>query len=698
MIGSSNSQNPTDMLFRLSDCSGFVNATGGFHGYREFNNLSNVLDQHLGQRLCDVPSTSSMLLGNTPSTQLPNASCSSKNISLNTSGTLSSAFGSQTLSEWKILFLVLVLIMITFTFVGNTFVILSIRLERRLQTPTNYLTLSLAVTDLLVSVLVMPLSVINVVSHDTILIPVVCHIWIILDVNLCSVSIFHLLVIAVDRYRSVTNINYRCKRSSRKIFGMVSLCWSVGLVICVPLVFGVADPKYDPSITGKCLIDQSVFYTLFSTIFAFYIPAIAMVTIYYKIYRIAKSSIRKTYFKKLLKTGEKAIRRSSAPECLNSCKRRHRTSFANFRYHFGRSRASLDSSGSCLSNSSVSVQSPRRISGSSQHSVDFPQIHYGRCNSRTSLDSSQIHRSSISSNSRRSAVTATGCDTDSGYTECQFSLNGSQHEKCTFDNQQPDTRDKGHKSVCLSVSLENQREKFTWFRASVNNRHEKFVCSSGSSGNHQEMVGCSRTSFNKRQVDTVHSRASIDGRCVSFSDSNFVQRRKSCIEPKVEIGCGRISRNPDQAINVIADCPTLSEVTETDLSGQSGIQIFTIGNDENFEEKSTRFSGRPGNILNLAEEKRKHETKRERRAARTLGIITGTFIICWLPFFIVALISPLLENSDVTIPESVQTFVLWLGYFNCLVNPVIYTVFNPEFRKAFKKLTYCLYCTKHRIH
>lgn len=36
----------------------------------------------------------------------------------------------------------------------------------------------------------------------------------------------------------------------------------------------------------------------------------------------------------------------------------------------------------------------------------------------------------------------------------------------------------------------------------------------------------------------------------------------------------------------------------------------------------------------------------------------------------------------------VAAFLLttWLGYMNSFVNPVIYTIFNPEFRKAFKKL------------
>lgn len=34
----------------------------------------------------------------------------------------------------------------------------------------------------------------------------------------------------------------------------------------------------------------------------------------------------------------------------------------------------------------------------------------------------------------------------------------------------------------------------------------------------------------------------------------------------------------------------------------------------------------------------------------------------------------------------VMSFFLWLGYFNSTLNPVIYTVFNPEFRQAFKRI------------
>jgi 5-hydroxytryptamine receptor 1 len=78
------------------------------------------------------------------------------------------------------------------------------------------------------------------------------------------------------------------------------------------------------------------------------------------------------------------------------------------------------------------------------------------------------------------------------------------------------------------------------------------------------------------------------------------------------------------------------------------------------------------------------EAKRERKAAKTLAIITGAFVVCWLPFFIMALLMPLCEACYIN--DYMQSFFLWLGYFNSTLNPVIYTIFSPEFRQAFKRI------------
>lgn len=66
--------------------------------------------------------------------------------------------GGGDVFNWGILLLAP---LVVFGIAGNTLVILAISLERRLQNVTNYFLLSLAVTDLLVSLIVMPFSIIN---------------------------------------------------------------------------------------------------------------------------------------------------------------------------------------------------------------------------------------------------------------------------------------------------------------------------------------------------------------------------------------------------------------------------------------------------------------------------------------------------------------------------------------------------------
>ncbi|CAG9136386.1 unnamed protein product [Plutella xylostella] len=84
--------------------------------------------------------------------------------------------------------------------------------------------------------------------------------------------------------------------------------------------------------------------------------------------------------------------------------------------------------------------------------------------------------------------------------------------------------------------------------------------------------------------------------------------------------------------------------------------------------------------------------KREHKAARTLGIIMGAFILCWLPFFLFYL-STSLCGDGCDPPETVTVIMFWTGYFNSALNPIIYAYFNRDFRNAFKNTLACAFCS-----
>lgn len=89
-------------------------------------------------------------------------------------------------------------------------------------------------------------------------------------------------------------------------------------------------------------------------------------------------------------------------------------------------------------------------------------------------------------------------------------------------------------------------------------------------------------------------------------------------------------------------------------------------------------------VKQFIEEKQKISLSKERRAARTLGIIMGVFVFCWLPFFLMYVSLPFCDTCCMS--DRLINFITWLGYINSGINPVIYTIFNLDFRKSFKRL------------
>ncbi|XP_046730103.1 trace amine-associated receptor 6-like [Silurus meridionalis] len=74
-----------------------------------------------------------------------------------------------------------------------------------------------------------------------------------------------------------------------------------------------------------------------------------------------------------------------------------------------------------------------------------------------------------------------------------------------------------------------------------------------------------------------------------------------------------------------------------------------------------------------------HSMKSERKAAKVLGILVAVFLACLLPYYIYSLLGDIIEVPAETIHK-----IIIILYLNSTINPVIYALFYPWFRRCIK--------------
>uniref|UniRef100_A0A8D8S7B9 5-hydroxytryptamine receptor n=1 Tax=Cacopsylla melanoneura TaxID=428564 RepID=A0A8D8S7B9_9HEMI len=398
---------------------------------------------------------------------------------------------------------VLLGIMILSTVIGNVFVIAAILLEKNLQSVANYLIVSLAVADLMVACLVMPLGAVYEISRGWILGPELCDMWTSSDVLCCTASILHLVAIAVDRYWAVTNVDYIHTRNANRIIIMIVVVWSVAFIVSLAPQLGWKDPEYMDRINQqKCMVSQDLGYQIFATCSTFYVPLLVILVLYWKIFQTARKRIR---------------RRRQQRNALN-------------------------------------------LTAKNQDSIDNKTTHFIFFRKRKFF----------------------------------------KMKKCT-NVVPPSPNNK------LSINVIDEEN-------GINN------------------------------ATTSSSLILADGHSISDTD------RRTSINNEASTAFTITHNNGASQTNHSNEC----------------VQVKVKSH------------------VTKKEKKESLEAKRERKAAKTLAIITGAFVICWLPFFMMALLLPLCQSCYIS--DYLASFFLWLGYFNSTLNPVIYTVFSPEFRQAFKRI------------
>lgn len=470
----------------------------------------------------------------------------------------------------------LLLLFPVFTVFGNILVLMSVYRERSLQTVTNYFIVSLALADLLLASIVMPFAVYYLLMCGYWgLGPIVCDLYIAMDVVCSTSSIFNLVAISIDRYIAVTQpIKYAQSKNNKRIVFTIAIIWVVSAAIGIPLFFvnqwDVAKRK--DVLTNDCNFLNADFI-LYSSISSFYIPCIAMIYLYYRIFKALKERA------KMKKPKVSEIKAGSVIENVAQTR--------------------------MLAETTLGTE------------VALPPT----------------KSSALIDEDKNTNNTSNSQDEDEEEGEDVMGLGGE--ENChIIKNPKPE-----------ELNLAPLKE-----------------------GETESSEGRGATPF-------VQSARNGAAEAVKGAEGGNV---------------GQPEASPRQALLVKQKKVKL----QSKRNGSANSSRATASESgELLEKKDKKASSARFTIykVNKASKKKREKSsaKKERKATKTLAIVLGAFLVCWVPFFtcnIVNAISKKTENPSLEPGMAIFVLTTWIGYMNSFLNPVIYTIFNPEFRKAFKKI------------
>ncbi|XP_010620448.1 histamine H2 receptor isoform X5 [Fukomys damarensis] len=199
---------------------------------------------------------------------------------------------------YKITISVVLIVLILITVAGNVVVCLAVGLNRRLRSLTNCFIVSLAVTDLLLGLLVLPFSAIYQLSCKWSFSKVFCNIYTSLDVMLCTASILNLFMISLDRYCAVTDpLRYPVLITPVRVAISLVFIWVISITLSFLSIHlgwnSRNETSKDNDTILKCKVQVNEVYGLVDGLVTFYLPLLIMCITYFRIFKIAREQAKR---------------------------------------------------------------------------------------------------------------------------------------------------------------------------------------------------------------------------------------------------------------------------------------------------------------------------------------------------------------------------------------------------------------------
>lgn len=177
---------------------------------------------------------------------------------------------------------------------------------------------SLAIADLIVGMIVMPISTVYIFTVDWRFGVAVCQIWIGIDYTASTASILNLFILSLDRYWSVTSpLKYIRKRTKKRAVLMITGAWLLSSLWIIPIAgwhhfFHGGARNVPPDVCDTEYAKNSALKVI-TAFFNFFLPLAIMYGLYLKIFQ----EIRK---RSELELGQRNVKScNSYVSTMNSC-------------------------------------------------------------------------------------------------------------------------------------------------------------------------------------------------------------------------------------------------------------------------------------------------------------------------------------------------------------------------------------------
>ncbi|XP_049779358.1 octopamine receptor Oamb-like [Schistocerca cancellata] len=458
-----------------------------------------------------------------------------------------------------------------------------------------------------------------------------CAVWLAVDVWMCTASILNLCAISLDRYVAVTRpVTYPSIMSPRRAKMLIAGVWVLSFVICFPPLVGwkdshTAQPRPEPC-PWTCELTNDTGYVLYSALGSFYLPMLVMLFFYWRIYRAA---VRTTH---AINQGFRTTRGVHS---------RFDDQRLTLRIHRGRGSLNSNHDGGGGGGGS----------GSGQPSPS-PSSVAGRSPSARRVKISVSYPSSDAICGGGGAGGGVGAACPQPASPC-----GSP----------PPPGSPGNNSSTASTI------KSSSFSASPPGSMARlYAASSGQQQQqHLRVTGARLAAFRRNSSVRIRRRSSSD------SGSGTAMLGPGAVSGGGGESAGGSGGGGGGGGGDKSPSPTYEDNGGGAAASGGGAACGTGGG-----------SGRPKLISRMGKRNIKSQVKRfrmETKAAKTLGIIVGGFIVCWLPFFTMYVVRAFCTDAE-CIPAPVFSVLFWLGYCNSAINPCIYALFSRDFRFAFTRI------------